>query len=71
MYLPDTNVLVTRFFADEGMAEVIDFMPVGREAGGADRQASRQVIRIAKSIRGADPVPHGMPAGVRLRAPAA
>ena len=28
MYLPDTNVLVTRFFADVGMAEVVDFMPV-------------------------------------------
>src|SRR5436309_15730460 len=34
MYLPDTNVLVTRFFADVGMAEVIDFMSVGPEAGG-------------------------------------
>ena len=55
MYLPDTNVLVTRFFADVGMAEVIDFMPVGREAGGQTEQASRQVVRIAKSIRGAIP----------------
>jgi GH15 family glucan-1,4-alpha-glucosidase len=55
MYLPDTNVLITRFFADVGMAEVIDFMPVGREAGGPTEQASRQVIRIAKSIRGAIP----------------
>src|SRR5437764_7047973 len=52
MYLPDTNVLMTRFFADEGMAEVIDFMPIGREAGGATEQASRQIIRIAKAIRG-------------------
>ncbi len=52
MYLPDTNVLMTRFFADEGMAEVIDFMPIGREAGGQTEQASRQVIRIAKAIRG-------------------
>src|SRR5262249_61483442 len=31
MYLPDTNVLLTRFFADQGMAEVIDFMTVGHE----------------------------------------
>jgi GH15 family glucan-1,4-alpha-glucosidase len=28
IYLPNTNVLMTRFFSDEGMAEVIDFMPV-------------------------------------------
>ena len=55
MYLPDTNVLVTRFFTDEGMAEVIDFMPIGREAGGQTEQPSRQVIRIAKAIRGAIP----------------
>lgn len=55
MYLPDTNVLVTRFFADQGMAELIDFMPIGREAGGETEQASRQVVRIAKSIRGSVP----------------
>jgi GH15 family glucan-1,4-alpha-glucosidase len=52
MYLPNTNVLVTRFFSDEGMAEVIDFMPVGKEAGGQTDQQSRQILRIAKAIRG-------------------
>jgi GH15 family glucan-1,4-alpha-glucosidase len=55
MYLPDTNVLVTRFFADQGMAEITDFMPIGREAGGPTEQESRQVVRIAKSIRGSIP----------------
>lgn len=28
LYLPDTNVLLTRFLASEGMAEVLDFMPI-------------------------------------------
>ncbi|MCA3747855.1 MAG: glycoside hydrolase family 15 protein [Rubrobacter sp.] len=28
LYLPDTNVLLTRFLAEEGMAEVLDFMPI-------------------------------------------
>ena len=28
IYLPDTNVLLTRFLSDEGVAEVSDFMPV-------------------------------------------
>jgi GH15 family glucan-1,4-alpha-glucosidase len=28
LYLPDTNVLLTRFLADEGIAEITDFMPV-------------------------------------------
>jgi GH15 family glucan-1,4-alpha-glucosidase len=52
IYLPNTNVLVTRFFSDEGMAEVIDFMPVGRDAGGTTTQCARQIVRIAKAIRG-------------------
>jgi GH15 family glucan-1,4-alpha-glucosidase len=52
MYLPNTNVLVTRFFSDSGMAEVIDFMAIGRESGGQTVQESRQLVRIAKAIRG-------------------
>src|SRR5262245_66559419 len=28
LYLPDTNVLFTRFLDDKGVAEVSDFMPV-------------------------------------------
>jgi GH15 family glucan-1,4-alpha-glucosidase len=32
-YLPDTNVLVTRFRSDEGELEVQDFMPVGPTPG--------------------------------------
>jgi GH15 family glucan-1,4-alpha-glucosidase len=52
MYLPDTNVLMTRFFGDHGMGEVTDFMSVGREAGGKTDQSARQIVRIAKAIRG-------------------
>jgi GH15 family glucan-1,4-alpha-glucosidase len=52
IYLPNTNVLVTRFFTDEGTAEVTDFMSIGREAGGATTQSSRQIVRIAKAING-------------------
>lgn len=46
LYLPDSNVLLTRFLSKEGVAEVSDFMPVG-ESGGAHR-----LIRRAKAIRG-------------------
>ena len=28
MYLPDSNVLVTRFLSPEGVGEAVDFMPV-------------------------------------------
>ncbi len=52
IYLPSTNVLMTRFFSDQGMAELIDFMPVGREAGGHTDQRARQIVRIARSVRG-------------------
>jgi pentatricopeptide repeat protein len=46
MYLPDTNVLITRFLASDGMAEIIDFMPVE----GIYQQNA--LIRRVKSIRG-------------------
>ena len=52
IYLPNTNVLVSRFFTDEGTAELTDFMSVGREAGGVTTQSSRQIVRIARAIRG-------------------
>ena len=42
MYLTDTNVLVTRFLSAEGMAEIIDFMPIG--------QKGRQIVRMAKAV---------------------
>jgi GH15 family glucan-1,4-alpha-glucosidase len=52
IYLPNTNVLVTRFLGDDGMAEVTDFTPIGRESGGQTVQDSRQLVRIARAIHG-------------------
>ena len=46
MYLPDTNVLLTRFLSAEGVAEVSDYMPL---AEGGEAQA---VIRRVKTVRG-------------------
>ena len=48
-YLPDTNVLITRFLDDEGVAEVSDFMPV------ADAGVPHNIVRRAKAVRGAVP----------------
>ena len=45
VYLPDTNVLVTRFLSPDGVAEVQDFMPVG--AG------PQRLIRSVVGVRGA------------------
>ncbi len=55
MYLPNTNVLVTRFFNEDGMAELTDFMSVGRESGGETEQKARQIVRIARAVRGTVP----------------
>ena len=38
LYLPDTNVLLSRFLSDSGVAEVSDFMPV-EDAGVAHNTA--------------------------------
>jgi len=46
LYLPDTNVLLTRFLHDDGVAEVSDFMPV------ADAGVPHNIVRRAKAIRG-------------------
>src|SRR4051812_6681911 len=45
MYLPDTNVLLTRFLSNDGVAEIIDFMPV-------EDAHEQQVIRRVTTIRG-------------------
>jgi GH15 family glucan-1,4-alpha-glucosidase len=50
-YFPDTNVLITRFFTEEGVGEVQDFMPLG-DGGEADRH---RLIRRVVCVRGAIP----------------
>lgn len=46
MYLPDTNVLLTRFLSDAGVGEVSDFMPVEEVA------CAHTLVRRAKTVRG-------------------
>ncbi len=47
-YWPETNVLVPRFLSDEGVGEVIDFMPVAAPNG--DNRP--QIIRRVNVVRG-------------------
>ena len=47
IYLPDTNILLSRFLSEDGVAEVSDFMPVGTPEGHA-----HAVVRRAKTVRG-------------------
>ncbi len=50
MYLPETNVLLTRFLSSEGVGEVVDFMPVQEVV--ADNSMTHRIVRIARAVRG-------------------
>src|SRR5258707_13367243 len=46
LYLPDTNVVLTRFLSPDGVAEISDFMSVG------DLDAGSRLHRGMKAVRG-------------------
>jgi GH15 family glucan-1,4-alpha-glucosidase len=46
LYWPDTNVLVTRFLSENGVAEMTDFMPLGTGT------PPDEIVRIVGSVRG-------------------
>lgn len=48
LYIPGTAVLLTRFFSDDGIAEVTDFMPVK----GFAENSICAIVRKIKTIRG-------------------
>lgn len=45
LYMPDTNVLLTRFLSADGVGEITDFMPVGHTE-------EKKLIRRVTTIRG-------------------
>jgi GH15 family glucan-1,4-alpha-glucosidase len=49
LYLPDTNILITRFLTVDGVGEIIDFMPIKR-AGSATHQ--HHLLRSVHVVRG-------------------
>ena len=53
LYLLDTNILLSRFLAPEGVAEISDFMPVSlRTADHTWEDTPTQLVRRAKTVRG-------------------
>ncbi len=46
LYMPDSNILLTRFLSQDGVAEVSDFMPI-QELG-----HQHDLVRRAKTVRG-------------------
>src|SRR5690606_11433387 len=49
IYWPETNVLVTRFLSEDGVAEIIDYMPIGAPRDGLGFHG---LIRQVKVVRG-------------------
>src|ERR1700691_1079563 len=47
LYLPDTNILLTRFLAEEGLGELTDYMPIG-----TDGEDPNEIVRTLTVIRG-------------------
>jgi GH15 family glucan-1,4-alpha-glucosidase len=45
LYLPDTNVLLTRFLSRHGVAEISDFMPI-------EKSHLHRLVRRVKAVRG-------------------
>ncbi len=48
-YLPETNILITRFFTLEGVGEVIDFMPI---QPAKEHTKHHRIIRAVRVVRG-------------------
>jgi GH15 family glucan-1,4-alpha-glucosidase len=47
LYLPDTNILLTRFLAEEGVAELTDYMPIE-----SDGEQPNEIVRTVSVIKG-------------------
>ncbi|HWY53746.1 MAG TPA: glycoside hydrolase family 15 protein, partial [Terriglobales bacterium] len=47
LYLPDTNILLTRFLAEEGVVELTDYMPIED-----DGEPPNEIVRTVSVIRG-------------------
>src|SRR5215469_5246570 len=48
LYLPETNILLTRFLAEEGVADLTNYMPIDLRGEG-----SNEIIRTVTVVRGA------------------
>src|ERR671911_2224651 len=48
MYFPDTAVLVTRFFTEAGVGQVVDFMP----PTGTTATDTHRLVRMVQCVRG-------------------
>ena len=52
LYLPNTNILLTRLLSEKGVAEITDFMPVGTGRDGQKQRYGHHIIRVLRVIKG-------------------
>jgi GH15 family glucan-1,4-alpha-glucosidase len=52
LYLPNTNILLTRLLSEKGVAEIADFMPVGSGQDPHKRRFDNHIIRVLRVIKG-------------------
>ena len=52
LYLPDTNVLITRFYCADGIAELIDFMPIEVRGLNYVPPNYHQIVRRVTTVAG-------------------
>jgi GH15 family glucan-1,4-alpha-glucosidase len=48
LYFPDTAILITRFLTEEGVGEIVDFMPTTGDAA----SISHKLVRLVRCVRG-------------------
>ena len=48
LYFPGTAILLTRFFSDDGIAELTDFMPIAT----GNKSSTSAIVRHIKTVRG-------------------
>jgi GH15 family glucan-1,4-alpha-glucosidase len=51
LYVPETNVLITRFLNPDGVGEVYDFMPIEADEPG-ETAAIHDLVRLVHAVRG-------------------
>ncbi len=52
MYISNSNILITRFLSPEGVAELVDFMPISLESTSDKNELVHQLIRRVQCVRG-------------------
>jgi hypothetical protein len=53
LYFPESAVVITRFMAEEGVAELVDFMPIAPLKVATDRH---RIVRLLRGVRGEIPL---------------